>query len=333
MRPEPNEVQQLMLKNLIVLGFYHPQTTFETLLHWLRVTTPQDIRSIETIRSYFEQDFFSSLNLKSKEALRNRLSGLISSQALYKSLCAKQCSIDFSHILQNQEQLVVKASIGIVGSYVAKTLGNIILSLLYLYAFKRLSSKASPAQFHVYIDETQYYATRSLSHALTGARQTGLSYCLAYQEFSQEGISPSLRRTIMLETAVKIFGHMRAEDQRAAEKVLHLSEKKCMDKLKPGMFYISSGTSSPSLFQFSSSFSISPAYFSSCIYGRKFMNQKALEQLKTHLHHKQLPQTKLLHYQWNEETQDKQSPTVALNFSLHGTKIHQEPNPKNHTAT
>lgn len=325
MRPSPNEVQQLMLKNLLTLGFYSDNATLQSLLDWLRMKEAYEIESLVKeipsipLQKYFQTDFFSPLSLKSKEALRNRLSGLLSSLPIYKSLCSRQCVIDFAQILRKKKFVIVKASIGVLGSFVAKTIGNIILSLLYLYAFRGIAS-GNPAQaFHVYIDETQYFASSSLAHALTGARQTGLSYCLSYQEFSQEGIPKSLQRTILLETAVKIFGQMRIDDQKEAVKILGLENKRAMESLPVGSFYVKSGIKKAFLLRLSQAFSIHQKNFGDLWKGRKFMKKSSFKQLKQYLGAIHKPRDSVEHYQWPETLPLPTSYSRPFsNFSPHG---------------
>lgn len=322
MRPQPNEAQQNLLKNLLVVGILGQNTTMLDILNWLGAkdnahqqqlnSIVQNIPSI-TLKRYFNEDFQSGLLVKTKEALRNRLSSLLTPQQLYRSLCAKSCSVDFSQILNQNMYVVVKASSAVLGNYPARTISNLVLSLLYFHGFKRLVSNEKTTPFHVYIDELEYFANQSLIQSLKSARQTGISYCLSYQELNQSGISTGLQKTINREAAVKIIGQLRADEQKSAVSLIGSNDNRAFEKLKAGQFWVKAGRAEPFKMSFPGRFAAHKSKFGCWWSGRAFMRKKQTSQLLEHVN----PQSSDSNYQWPHSNHSKPLSSVP-NFSPHG---------------
>lgn len=330
MRPEPNEAQKNLLKNLLVVGIHGHNTTLLSILHWLGVNSTehqaemynilQEIPSLP-LKRYFNEDFKSGLLVKTKEALRNRLSSLITPHQLYRSLCAKKCTLDFSRILRQNQFVVVKASSAVLGNYPARTISNLVLSLLYSHGFKRLISHEKTSPFHVYIDELEYFANQSLIQSLKSARQTGISYCLSYQELNQSGISPGLQKTINREAAVKIIGQLRADEQKNAIGLIGIQDKQGFERLKTGQFWVKAGRVLPFQMSFPSKFAVHKSRFGSWWTGRAFMSKRQVSNLLEHIN----PKKSELNYQWPHSNHVQPSPSTsnfsASKFSPHGIPL------------
>ncbi|MCJ8270877.1 MAG: ATP-binding protein, partial [Psychrosphaera sp.] len=132
MKPTTTESQFMMLRNLLMAGFYIKGATFKELLYML---SPQNESLIKgaiaqfpspALQQYFQSDYFSMSAKRTKEALRLRLTNLVIPQSLYSSLCANECSINFESMLAKNLYVIVKASAPLLGSYQAQTIGNII---------------------------------------------------------------------------------------------------------------------------------------------------------------------------------------------------------------
>lgn len=322
MRPQPNEAQQNLLKNLLVVGILGQNTTMLDILHWLGSENNEHhqqlysiVQSLQSapIKRYFDEDFQSGLLVKTKEALRNRLSSLLTPQQLYRSLCAKTCSLDFSQILNQNKYVVVKASSAVLGSYPARTISNLVLSLLYFHGFRRLVTNEKTTPFHVYIDELEYFANQSLVQSLKSARQTGISYCLSYQELNQSGISTGLQKTINREAAVKIIGQLRADEQKSAVSLIGSNDNRAFEKLKAGQFWVKAGRTEPFQMSFPGKFAAHKSRFGNWWTGRMFMSKKQTSQLLEHVN----PKSSDLNYQWPHFNHSKPI-SPASNFSPHG---------------
>jgi hypothetical protein len=75
---------------------------------------------------------------------------------MYESFFAEQCEVNFEKIIAKNQFVVVKATTALLGSYQAKTIGNIIHNLLNKYAFERLISGKPSRPFFAYFDEAQH---------------------------------------------------------------------------------------------------------------------------------------------------------------------------------
>lgn len=322
MRPKPNEAQKNLLKNLLVVGIYGENVSLMNVLHWLgssNTARHEELFTIieqipsEPLKRYFTEDFHSTLLNKTKEALRNRLSSLVTPVQLYQSLCSRHCEVDFGKILKEGKFVIVKASSSILGNYPARTVSNIVLSLLYFQGFKRLSESGAVKPYHVYIDELEYFANQSLVQSLKSSRQTGISYCLSYQELNQSGIDLNLQKTINREAAVKIIGQLRADEQKAATDLIGLDNNRAFEDLSTGRFWIKAGRKRPFQMRFPSKFAVHSSQFGKWWKGRAFMNRTQLLKLKSVFQIKNDER----HYQWPHKQQKKLKPQFS-NFSPHG---------------
>lgn len=267
MKPVSTEAQFIMLRNCLMACLYIRGATFNTLLDLLGEGSAAYLqRELEqkpapVLQQYFRTDFQSSSTKRTKEALRMRLTNLVIPQSLFNSLCANECKVDFAQILERERFVIVKASTALLGSYQAQTVGNIIVNLLNKYAFERLVSAKQPKPFFVYLDEAQYYINPAVQRALTGVRKTGLNYTLAHQELCQEEMTPAAQKTIINNTAVKIYGQLQWKDRKEATAILGLDTAEPIEQLNPGQFILKAGNQAPSLRHFPSKFAVPSSTF------------------------------------------------------------------------
>lgn len=267
MQPTPSESQYIMLRNILIAGFYLPQASFQDLI---RLLSPEGESLLNRLlphlptpplQHYFQSDFCSANTKRTKDALRLRLNNFIIPKQMYESLCAPTCEIDFASILSENKFVIVKATTSLLGNYEAKTIGNIIHNLLNKYAFERLISGKPCDPFFAYFDEAQHYLNGSVHRGLTGARKTGLNYTLAHHELNQEGISPQQQRTIVNNCNVKVYGNLKWRDQKEAAIILRLDKPEMIEKLRPGEFYIKAGKNRVNLMRFPFKFAIKKEAF------------------------------------------------------------------------
>lgn len=267
MQPTMTEAQFIMLRNLIIAGFYMKKATFLEILDLLSDNPTQQIKALlpnlptPPLQNYFQQDFLAGDAKRTRQTLRGRLNSFVIPRQMYESLCAKSCDIDFQSILAEGKYVVVKATTTTLGTFEAVTIGNLIHSIFAKYAFERLNQPDLPKPFFVYFDEAQYYINETVERCLTGARKTGVSYTLAHHELGQTGMSSAAQRTIINNTNVKTYGSLKRKDMQEGSKILGLEDRDCLSNLKPGHFYIKAGRKEAFYKHFPARFSIKKAGF------------------------------------------------------------------------
>lgn len=267
MQPALTEAQYVMLRNILIAGFYLPQATFQDIVRLLSaegiLLLPQLISQLPTppLQDYFKHDFLSGNAKRTRDALRLRLNNFLIPKQIYESFCAPECDIDFAAILAENKFVVVRATTALLGNYEAKAIGNIIHNLLSKYAFERLLSGKKIQPFFAYFDEAQHYLNTSVQRGLTGARKTGLNYTLAHHELNQEGITPQEQRTIVNNCHVKIYGNLKWKDQKEAATILRLPNPDMIERLRPGEFFIKAGKAISRLKRFPFKFAVKQGAF------------------------------------------------------------------------
>lgn len=322
MQPEPNEAMLAMLRNLLTISFFYPQANLMTLVDFLssesrwheQLQNTVDKINSAALNRYYRDEFHSPLARKTKEALRIRLLNFLSSQAMCRAFCADTCEINFSDILENNHFAIVKASGAVLGSYQSKTISSLILNLLNKYAFLRIIEDKGKAPFYVYIDEVQYYLTKSLEESVVGLRKTGISFTLAQQHFHQVGISQNKQKTLVNESGVKIYGQLQWEDQKVAHAIIHTDNKDDFEKLIAGEFWVKVGSKKAVKTHFPHKFSIKKEAFGKSWFGNAYMKHRQYDSLIRHLAPPNKPN---YHYSVVQQpiplTHKRKS-----NFSLHG---------------
>ena len=325
MRPTASEAQWCMLHHLIMLGLYSPSAKVTDLLAWLSKDGAQEVESLlqnlpsEVLQSYFHRDFIASGNIKTKEALRLRMSHLLVPQSLFMSLGAKSCDIDFERILSEGRFVVIQSSSALLGSYQAKTIGNIFMNVLNFYAFKRLGKTTHIKPFFVYVDEAQYYINPALQRALTGVRKTGLSYTLAHQELYQEAMSTGQQRTIIHNTAVKLYGSLQWKDKQEAKNILGLSSVDILDALRVGQFVVKLPRRVAYTQRFPAKFAVPRPAFGKGWLINVYMSEKQYKQLLSVINSKQQANNSIAKN--NDYTKPSFSSLSFKSFSVDGATI------------
>ena len=321
MQPVLSEAQYVMLRNILIAGFYLPQATFRDIVRLLstegNLLLPQLISQLPTppLQDYFRNDFLAGNAKRTRDALRLRLNNFLIPKQIYESFCASECEIDFAAILNENKFVVVRATTALLGNYEAKAISNIIHNLINKYAFERLLSGKKTDPFFAYFDEAQHYLSASAQRGLTGARKTGLNYTLAHHELNQDGISPQEQRTIVNNCHVKIYGNLKWKDQKAAADILRLPNSEMIEHLRPGEFFIKAGKAITRLKRFPFKFAVKTEAL-----GRGWLFNAFTKPIET---------KKLLEYlkrkrperRFELETLVSSSPELSLNeFNLNGRK-------------
>jgi hypothetical protein len=335
MKPKPSDAQFIMLRHIIMAGFQIENMTFMDMLKMLSSDEDEAAQyqksfqqlSSPRLRHYFQTDFSSKSARRTKEALRLRLTSLIIPGPLYASLCAKECTVDFEAILTLNKYVIVKASAPLLGSYEAQTIGNLIVNLFNKYAFERLITGKACDPFFVYLDEAQHYINPSIQRGLTGVRKTGLNYTLAHQELAQEDMTPAEQRTIVHNTAVKMYGGLQWKDQKEAAVILGLSDPVILNTVKPGQFIIKAGNQEPVKRSFPSKFAVPFNAFGRGWFVNAYMKRQGFSKLSAYLNHKEVekqPPAFKAQTDINEAdyVPDKKLQNLSFkSFSLHGSKL------------
>jgi len=289
MKPDLTEAQYVMLRNILIAGYYLPKATFQDMVRLLSAEGNslliQLLPQLPTppLQDYFKSDFLSGNAKRTRDALRLRLNNFLIPKQIYESFCAPECEIDFSSILSEGKFVIVKATSALLGNYEAKAIGNIIHNLLSKYAFERLLSGKETQPFYAYFDEAQYYINTSVQRGLTGARKTGLNYTLAHHELNQDGISPQEQRTIINNCHVKIYGNLKWKDQKEAAVILRLSKHDEIEALRPGEFFLRAAKKSAQIKRFPYKFAVKKQAFGRGWFFNAFAQKRETRELLDYL--------------------------------------------------
>lgn len=98
----------------------------------------------------------------------------------------RKSTVNFRHIIDNRQILLVNLSKGLLGELDSQLLGMVLIGKLYMAAMGRANvSVHSRSPFNWYIDEFQSFTTDNIAHLLSESRKYGVRMTLANQNMAQ----------------------------------------------------------------------------------------------------------------------------------------------------
>lgn len=183
-----HNVRQALLTAMEFDGF--------TLVEVVRILTNQ--RYLKTllprikdpmVRSYWVDQVANTSDYHRSEILDyivSKFSRFVSDRRIRNIIGQRHSTIDFRHIMDNRQILLVNLSKGKIGPENAQFLGLLLLQNLLITALGRATlHPAQRAEFFLYLDEFQNFATDLFSVMLSEGRKYGVAATVANQFFRQ----------------------------------------------------------------------------------------------------------------------------------------------------
>ena len=133
---------------------------------------------------------------ESTSPILNKVGQFLSSQMIRNIVGSPKSTIDLEDIMNNRKIIIMNLSQGRIGEDNAALLGAMIITKLQLAAMNRVNiPEDQRADFYLYVDEFQNFATTSFIKILSEARKYRLDLILANQYTAQ--IDPAVRSAII----------------------------------------------------------------------------------------------------------------------------------------
>jgi hypothetical protein len=126
----------------------------------------------------------------------SKFSALVNDLILRPVVGQSRTTLDFRHIMNNRQILLVDLGKGKIGPEVSQFLGLILVSGIFIAALSRArQAPDSYPTFYLYIDEFQNITTQRITQMFSEARKFGLALTVANQHFSQ--LTEEVRQSII----------------------------------------------------------------------------------------------------------------------------------------
>jgi hypothetical protein len=150
------------------------------------------------------------------ESTLNKVNAFLSDPRIRTMLSNPKSSFNLREVIDSKKVLLVNLDKGqLKGS--SDLLGALLLSKIQMTAFTRTdTAKEKRAQFYLYIDEFQNFATKSFIDTLSEARKYKLSLILAHQNLAQ--LPKELLSSILANCGIQACFHVSREDAQVLAK-------------------------------------------------------------------------------------------------------------------
>jgi len=119
-------------------------------------------------------------------AIQNKVGQFLSSYVIRNIVGQPKSTIDMREIMDKKKILIVNLSKGRIGEDAMRLLGGMIVTKIQLAAMGRVEiPEEKRADFYLYVDEFQNFATESFANILSEARKYRLNLILAHQYINQ----------------------------------------------------------------------------------------------------------------------------------------------------
>ena len=184
---------EYILNNSILALLEHPTTT---LLGINRILVDVDYRNqvVEkltdpVVKAFWEQEYArytQRYEVEATAAIQNKIGQFISSPLIRNIIGQQKSSIDMRAIMDNKKIFIMNLSKGRIGEDSSKLLGGLLITKLQLAAMSRVDTpEEERADFFLYVDEFQNFATESFANILSEARKYRLDLTLGHQYIAQ----------------------------------------------------------------------------------------------------------------------------------------------------
>lgn len=172
------------------------------------------------VKNFWANEFSSWSEKFDNEAivpLLNKLGQFLSIALVRNIVGQRKNLLDLGEILNNQKLLFVELSKGKLGEENTALLGSMLLTMLQQKVMERAYlAESDRKDFYLYVDEFQYFATRTFADILAESRKYKLSLTLSHQYLGQ--LSELVKKTIFGNVGSMIIFRVGAEDAFFLEK-------------------------------------------------------------------------------------------------------------------
>lgn len=184
---------EYILRYAIYTALYDKNATFDTVYKLITDSRYRNrfLKDIDdkNLLAFWKTEFnmagqYQKTNMVSP--ITNKIGRYIQSVITAPVLTNPKSTIDFDEILENKKILLCNLSKGKIGEENSSLLGTTILTKLQLSLMKRADKlEDERADYYVYVDEFQNFATESFASLFSEARKYRLGVTLAHQSTSQ----------------------------------------------------------------------------------------------------------------------------------------------------
>ena len=143
--------------------------------------------------------------------LLNKVGQLVSTNLIRNIIGQPFNTFDIRQIMDNEKIMLVKLNKGLLGEENAQILGAMMITKIQQAALERADTPEEERKdFYLYVDEFQYFATKTFAEILSEARKYRLSLTVAHQYMGQ--LNDYVRTTIFGNIGTIIGFRVGAED-------------------------------------------------------------------------------------------------------------------------
>jgi len=172
------------------------------------------------VRSFWLQEFArytQRYEVEATAAIQNKVGQFISNPLIRNIIGQVKSTIDMRKIIDEKKILILNLSKGRIGEDNSRLLGALLITKLQLAAMSRVDvPEESRADFFLYVDEFQNFATESFTNILSEARKYRLSLILGHQYIAQ--MEEPVRDAVFGNMGTIISFRVGAEDAEYLEK-------------------------------------------------------------------------------------------------------------------
>ncbi len=172
------------------------------------------------VKAFWTQEFArysQRYEVEATAAIQNKVGQFASNPLIRNIIGQVHSTVDMREVMDSKKILIVNLSKGKVGEANSMLLGNLIITKLYLAAMSRVDVvEKERADFFLYVDEFQNFATESFASILSEARKYRLSLTLAHQYIAQ--MEDVVRDAVFGNAGTIVSFRIGAEDSEYLEK-------------------------------------------------------------------------------------------------------------------
>ncbi len=184
---------EYILNNAILALLEYPDST---LLGINRMLADKDYRRVvvsnitdPVVKAFWEQEFAKYTERFATEAtpaIQNKVGQFTANPLIRNIIGQPKSSFDIRKIMDEKKILIMNLSKGRIGESNSQLIGAMLITKIYLGAMSRVDVPESQrADFYLYVDEFQNFATESFKDILSEARKYRLNLILAHQYIAQ----------------------------------------------------------------------------------------------------------------------------------------------------
>ena len=174
------------------------------------------------VKSFWLQEFArytQRYEVEATAAIQNKIGQFISNPLIRNIIGQVRSTIDMRKIMDERKILILDLSKGRIGEDNSRLLGALLITKLQLAAMSRVDiPEEERADFFLYVDEFQNFATESFANILSEARKYRLALILGHQYITQ--MEETVRDAVFGNIGTLVTFRVGAEDAEWLEKEL-----------------------------------------------------------------------------------------------------------------